>query len=166
MEIVGPAAEPTAALRFTCPSCGRKYATKPGLAGKKIRCKGCGAGVRVPEGDANSIVEPSRPAMKTRGGTDDPTTPPRPARDNVAVAAVRPGADDGTGGSSSLLDELASLEGVKRPRRAEAILPSRAEVMEQVRQKVAEQEAVETQKQVEKVKKKKKKKQPSSTELG
>jgi hypothetical protein len=157
MEIIGAAVEPTAALRFTCPSCGRKYATKPGMAGKKIRCKGCGEGVRVPAGDADSVLGPSRPAMKADGGTIDATSPP-PAGDRPTVAAARPGAVDGAGGSSSLLDELASLEGVRRPRRVEAVLPSRAEVMEQVRQKVAEQEAVETQKKAEKAKKKKKKK--------
>ena len=44
---VGDSAE-SSVVRFKCPSCGMKYATKPEMAGKKIRCKGCGAGVRVP----------------------------------------------------------------------------------------------------------------------
>src|SRR5262249_20743970 len=43
-------------LKFRCPSCRRKFATKPELAGQKIRCTGCGVGVRVPwaeEGEAS-----------------------------------------------------------------------------------------------------------------
>ena len=63
------------------------------------------------------------------------------------------------------LGDIASLAGTKRLRRAESVLSSRSELMEQVRQQVAEEEedeAVATQKQVAKVKKKKKKKKYSS----
>src|SRR5262245_12894881 len=61
------AAGPPPVLRFACPACGRKFATKPALAGQKIRCTGCGAGVRVPQGDATPAAPASRPVLQTFG---------------------------------------------------------------------------------------------------
>jgi DNA-directed RNA polymerase subunit RPC12/RpoP len=134
---------PTAALKFACPSCGRKFATKPELAGKKVKCNGCGAAVQVPGGKTASVAsESSRPAMKTFG---------------PASGATASGPED-----SSLLDELAALEGQSRRSRAEAVLPSRSEVMQQVREKVAEEEAIKAQKAAATAKKKKRKKKSSS----
>jgi hypothetical protein len=74
---------------------------------------------------------------------------------------VPSGADDAEG-DSSLLDELASIQGVKRPDRPGSVLSSRAELVGKVLDEAAEQEAVETQKTVEKAKKKKKKKKKGS----
>ena len=80
-------------VRFRCPSCRRKFATKAGLAGKKIRCTGCGAGVRVPEGDEDTAAQPSRPAFPP--GVDAPaaTDRSRPARglEPAALSAAREG---------------------------------------------------------------------------
>ena len=59
---------------------------------------------------------------------------------------------------SPLLDELGWVKSTKRPRTAEPVLSSRTELMEQVRQKAAEEEAVASEKKAEKVKKTKKKK--------
>lgn len=151
----GATAQPEAAIRFTCPACGRKYSTKPAFIGKKIRCTGCGAGVRVPGGDSDSAAEPSRVALKTTAGTEA-VAPPRAARDR-ATAAVG-GASD----PSSLLDDLAAVEGTKRPKHAGAVLPSRSVGLEQARQKAAEEAAVEEEQKVEKAKKKKKKKKKKS----
>jgi hypothetical protein len=149
-ETVGAADVPVTVLRFACPSCGRKYATKPEMAGKKIRCNRCGAGVRVPGGDATSVALSSQTEIKTDDiDTAAPTGPDR-------GRATRAG--DRAGKTSSLLDDLASIQGVKRPERAESVLPSRAEAMELVRQRVADQEAVEAQKKEEKAKKKRRKK--------
>lgn len=137
-------------VRFLCPACGRKYATKAELAGKKIRCNGCGAGVRVPEPGAAS-----HPAMKTFGEGSTAAAVASSTRTPAPVAAE--GGDDGL----ALLDGLAALEESKRSKRVEAVLPSRSVVMEQVRQKAAEQEAATAVKQQEKAKKKRKKKKHS-----
>lgn len=142
---VGNSAE-LSVVRFKCPSCGLKYATKPELAGKKIRCKSCGAGVRVPE------AESSQSTIETGKSSSHRTTSKRPDADRVPPSSH--GEDD----ALPLLDDLAALEGVKRHKRAEAVLPSRSEAMEQVRQKVAEQEAADTLKREENAKKKRKKK--------
>ena len=157
----GDSPEPTPMVRFACPSCGRKFATKAELAGKKVRCNGCGAGVRVPQGDDASVLARSKPMLKTFGAPDPVMAPPRSTRDQSARAEVRSAPAIEVGDPTSLLDEIASIEGMKRPRRAESILPSRSEMMEQVREKVAEQEAVETEKKVEKARKKKKRKKHS-----
>ncbi len=146
METVGEAGP--ARLRFACPSCGRKYATRPDMAGKKIRCNNCGGGVWVPQADGSPSAPPSRPALKTFGKVDGSNATPHEEHEDTG--------DPGDG--SSLLDGLASIEGVKRRKKAEAILPSRTEAMEQVRQKVAEQEAAQAQKDADKAKKKKRKK--------
>lgn len=38
-------------ISFSCPECGRKYDLKDELAGKKIKCRGCEAAIRVPDND-------------------------------------------------------------------------------------------------------------------
>ena len=72
------------------------------------------------------------------------------------AAVLRPSVADDVADSSPALEELASLHGIKVPRHAGTVLPSRAEVMEQVRQQAAEQTAA-AQEKAETVKKKKKK---------
>lgn len=139
-------------VRFKCPSCGLKYATKPDLAGKKIRCKGCGAGVRVP--GSSIAAESSRSTMKTSGSSSHAMASKRPDKARVS--------SDGEDDNLSLLADLAALEGVKGRNSAEAVVPSRSEAMEQVRQKVAEEEAVEALKKEAKAKKKRKKKKGTS----
>ena len=76
METVGEAVPPPPALKFRCPSCNRKFATKPELAGQKVRCNGCGAGVRVPWADEESVNQTSRTGVKSYAGRDES----RPAR--------------------------------------------------------------------------------------
>ena len=46
-----------AGTRFTCDGCGRSYAWKEQLAGKRVRCK-CGTTMTVPEAQAESQLEP------------------------------------------------------------------------------------------------------------
>ena len=150
-------------LRFACPGCGRKYATKPTLAGKKIRCNGCGAGVRVPGWDPVLVSQPSRPALKTFGVDDIPANAARPVARQKAPALGLSESVHEMVDPSSLLDDLASIEGVKAPKRVSAVLPSRAEALELARLKAEEQQVVEAQKEEVKVKKKKKKKKRSST---
>ncbi len=119
METVGGPAEPVPApvVRFRCPSCGRKFATKPEMAGKKIACNRCGAGVRVPGGDAaDDVPSSSRPAMTAHAGAADATAPSRPDRGRAARGVVPPADEDDSTDSSLMFAEIASDEEVKSPR--------------------------------------------------
>jgi len=140
-------------LRFACPACGRKYATKASLAGKKIRCSRCGAGVRVPVGDAIAVGEASRSATPAPALSDASMAPPLLDRNPQPVGYTLADGGDAPDRASSLLEELAPSESAPR-RRAAVVLSSRAEMMEQVRQ----QAAVETSKDADQAKRAKKKK--------
>jgi hypothetical protein len=158
MEVVGGETESGLAIRFTCPACGRNFATKPTLAGQKIRCTGCGGGVRVPGSESIVAVNPSRVVLSANSTSS--LAPVQIARE--AIVAPAPSAAIEEDRSMSLREQLASVGGLKRRRSTTVALPSRAETMEQVRQEVAEQEAVATQKAVEKAKRAKKKKHKKS----
>ncbi len=163
METVGEPVVPALNLKFRCPSCGRKFATKPELAGKKIRCTSCGAGVAYPQGEANFVANSAQSPTNSFGGAGASTSPPRSDRDLTCSrpTSVR-GRDDEEADSAPLEVDLAKIQESKRPRRASTVLPSRAELMEQVRQQVAEQAVVETKQKAEKTAKKKKRKKKSS----
>lgn len=130
------------------------------MAGQKIRCKDCGAGVRVPAPGTSPTTAATAAASQAAAKTGETARAPK-STPALAVSSES-GTADGSDDSLALLNDLAALEGGKRGHRAEAVLPSRTEAMEQVRQKVAEQEAVETQKKAEKAKRRKKKKKGSS----
>ena len=51
--------------RFTCPGCRKKYRWKPDLAGRKVRCAGCEAKLRVPAqgGGEAELLEPPPPPL-------------------------------------------------------------------------------------------------------
>lgn len=161
METIGPPVTTEPVVTFRCPACNRKFTARAALVGKKIRCSGCGAGVRVPQLDGSPPPEPSRPAPMTFGAVDGavrPTPPsqargasPAPTRDRTSAAAL---------GMSPMLEDLASIDGIKPPRHAGTVLPSRSESMEQVRQQVA-QETASAQEKAKKALKKKKKKRKS-----
>jgi predicted RNA-binding Zn-ribbon protein involved in translation (DUF1610 family) len=143
---------PPPVVTFRCPACQRKFVTKAELAGKKIRCSGCGAGVRVPaaQGQGGAAARPSRPALETfwaNGGAQSP-----------AAAASRPKANGDGDDMSSALHELASIEGIEAPSRAGTALSSRSQMLDQARQQSAAQAAEEEEEEKEKKKKKKKKK--------
>jgi DNA-directed RNA polymerase subunit RPC12/RpoP len=150
METVGPAPPPPLAVTFRCPSCQRKFSTKPEMAGKKIRCNGCGKGVRVPQVDLEPAGQTSRTEMNRGSGSDHVQAPTRPA------------AESGDTQASPLLDELGWTKTSKRSKSHETVLPSRAEMMERVREKVAEEQAVETEKALRHAKKRKRKRKGSS----
>jgi DNA-directed RNA polymerase subunit RPC12/RpoP len=146
------AESPPALVKFRCPTCQQVSEARAELAGEKVQCSGCGAGIRVPAAKGAPAQSP-RPALKTFGAADGATT---------TAAPGRPKADGGAGGLSYALEELASIEGVEAPRRAGKVLPSRSETMEQVRQQ-ATASAVAEDDQPEKKKKKKKKKKRKKT---
>jgi hypothetical protein len=159
METVGPASPPPLAVTFRCPSCQRKFSTKPEMAGKKIRCNGCGKGVRVPQDDLEPVGQTSRTATNHDSASNEMRAPARGPR---AQVDVRPPAESGTIQTSPLLDELGWTKTSERPKSHATVLPSRAELMEQVREKVAEEEAVETKKKIQHAKKRKKRRKGSS----
>ena len=49
-------------IRFDCADCGKEYKVPAKFAGKKVKCKKCGAKIRVPEegADSNSEKTPSK----------------------------------------------------------------------------------------------------------
>ncbi len=78
-----------------CPACGQKYSAGPELAGKKIRCRGCGGGVRIPEATASappapaapraaapSTSKPAPPKVATAPKPTPPKPPPPPPDDD------------------------------------------------------------------------------------
>ncbi len=162
METTDAAEPPATSVRFRCPACRRKFATKAELAGKKIRCTGCGAGVRVPQGDESLVLQPLRPTPETDESNDVLTARSRPAREfGPRAGAASPGAGQEAEESSSMLEDLASIEGVKPPRRSGTSLTSRSRLMERVRQE-ADEAAAAKQEKAEKIKKKRKKRKKNS----
>jgi hypothetical protein len=197
METIGSAEPPKAVVKFRCPACNRKFATKAELAGKKIRCTGCGAGVRVPESEpiywsdddapgpaqsgqsrapkvspptymgTDAVQAPPAPGLGRPPGVAAPThyqadalPPPVPGR-APAAGVLRPSTPNGPDGPAPMLDELASLDRIKAVKHAGTVLTSRAEMMEHVRQKAAEENFAAHEK-TKKTKKKKKKRRKKS----
>ena len=117
----------------------------------------------MPSGDTNFVANSAQSPTNSFGGTGPSTTPPRSDRDLPVRADVNAWSDDEEADSAPLEVDLAKIQESKRPRRASTVLPSRAELMEQVRQQVAEQAVVETKQKAEKTAKKKKKKKKSSS---
>jgi DNA-directed RNA polymerase subunit RPC12/RpoP len=177
-----PAVARAIVVKFACPACGRKFATKPELAGQKIRCSRCGKGVRIPQGDTNLVTTSAQSQTKSLVSDDSRAPLPRPASDISARAEVRPRANDdgtrhdelsvspakpsargeydGVNAASSDVD-LTKLREARQRRPAETVLPSRAELLEQVRKTAAEQDVVDPGPKAKKTKKKKKRKKTS-----
>jgi transposase-like protein len=212
------------AVRFACPVCGRSFATKPALAGQKIRCSGCKAGVRVPAANAfpvehasrvvlNGLSGSSRAIARTTGSPSGvmppaghrmsdsdawdfpldgdsassrsmgPTTERRsrvgPAAGDTIANARRAPLQGDSGFSHSIApahgvairddgaqterdpllsnDQLEAIGGLTRREQAAVVLTSRGEMMEQVLQETARQDAAEITKNAEKAKKAKRK---------
>ncbi len=162
MEAVGAAPPPPRTVTFRCPSCRRKFATKPEMAGKKIRCNGCGKGVRVPQGDEEPVGLTSRSGTSRDSESNELEAQAQLARRDSTQVDARPAAENAAIHTSPLLDELGWTKTSRRPKSHATVLPSRAELMEQVREKVAEEEAVATEKKIQHAKKRKKKRKGSS----
>jgi DNA-directed RNA polymerase subunit RPC12/RpoP len=164
---------PPQRLKFRCPSCRRKFSTKADMAGQKIRCTGCGAGVRVPWAEEASEMPSSQPAVAVFAKSDeiaiaseprrvDPVRPDVPRLD-VARAVARSASAPAPSLMTPELDAIASLDGSGRRRRAESVLSPRSSMLELARQQAAEEEAAETQRAVAKDPKKKKKKKKKNS---
>jgi DNA-binding beta-propeller fold protein YncE len=53
-------------LAMTCPGCERRLRAHPGLAGKKVKCPGCGQAVPVPPSAEPPASGPGRPESRSR----------------------------------------------------------------------------------------------------
>lgn len=62
---------------IVCPACGQRYSVGPELAGKKIRCRGCGGGVRIP-GAPGSGSAPPAPPKRAAPSAPKAAAPPKP----------------------------------------------------------------------------------------
>jgi hypothetical protein len=111
------------------------------------------AGARVPAGNSFQVANaPSIVRSANSGGSyASPPAPPTTAPVWSAPANIPSVAP-------TLREKIESIGGLDHRQPTAVVLPSRAETMEQVRQEVAEQDAVATKKQAEKAKRAKKKK--------
>jgi hypothetical protein len=90
METTGePTPAPPRFLKFRCPSCNRKFATKPELAGQKIRCNRCGAGVRIPWADEDSDAPAPQPVVAAYADVHHEPAPQQPIRGDVGRVDLR-----------------------------------------------------------------------------
>ena len=80
---------PPPRVKFRCPACRRKFATKPEMAGQKIRCTGCGAGVRVPHPDGAVEMPSSQPGVFEFALSDELPIAAELPRSDVARADAR-----------------------------------------------------------------------------
>jgi len=141
---------------FACPACGRKYSSKPELAGKKIRCGGCGGGVRVPGGDAVVTAPTSSRTLKTFGADEKDQKPARQPRAGAPRAATSSAV-----GEPDEIDSLFELVTASVVPKAESagVALSQAEMLERARQHAIARGAITDEPEIDKpVKKKKKKK--------
>ncbi len=69
------------AIAFSCPSCEHRLKVKDELAGRKVKCPGCGGGVLVPavenEEEVAAPARPARPSRQTREAPDEEEDRPR-----------------------------------------------------------------------------------------
>ncbi len=68
------------AIVLNCPGCGKRYEIESALAGKKSRCKQCGAIFRIPADGREDAAAPPVPEQTGVGGTAPSMTSSSPAR--------------------------------------------------------------------------------------
>lgn len=90
-------------IDFSCPQCARRYRVKQELAGKNAKCGQCGHKMPIPTATAPVLAT----ATSIAGGSQKPAfqKAASPANDSDRLAAAEIGADLGTGGVNSWLDE-------------------------------------------------------------
>jgi hypothetical protein len=161
-------APPPERLKFRCPSCRRKFSTKVEMAGQKIRCTGCGAGVRVPWAEEAAEMPSSQPAVAVFARSDEISVAPEPRRVepvrsdvprlDIGSVIARPAGAAAPSLITPELEAIASLDGSVKGRRAESVLSPRSAMLELGRQQAAEEEAAETERPIARDPRKKKKK--------
>jgi len=71
-----------------CPACEQRYSVGPELAGKKIRCRGCGGGVRIPGATGSAPPAPPKRAAASApkaAASSKPEVAPAPPEDDFDV---------------------------------------------------------------------------------
>jgi hypothetical protein len=103
--------------KFGCDGCNRKFAWKPELAGKMMRCK-CGAVLAVPRGETAAAAVSPMPAAVAMATPARPAAPvmPRVARSTAVKAPVESDPEDGP----SLDDLYAFADEAEKARQAAA----------------------------------------------
>jgi hypothetical protein len=71
------------AISTTCPACGRTYKVDDKWAGKKLRCKECGAVMDVPGGAPGMAPTPLKPPAHAAAPRSTPARPPAQRRSPV-----------------------------------------------------------------------------------
>jgi len=66
-------------IAFSCPACAKKLTVKPELAGKKIKCPGCGHVMEAPAAPAAVASQARRMAVDGGGWAGSPGQLPTPA---------------------------------------------------------------------------------------
>src|SRR5438128_2336229 len=94
-------------ISITCAACGKQYVVNDALAGKKVRCKACGATVLV----AASAAPPASATERTRAplGAPKPKTAAAPVKAAVQKAKPAPRAAPPPAASEDAIDDLDSL---------------------------------------------------------
>jgi WD40 repeat protein/anti-sigma factor RsiW len=93
-----------ATVGFTCPHCGKGLRCKAELAGKKVKCPGCGKPAPVPAPQAQK--QTTAPASADAGGTLPPRdTEVRSSAVNLQTDAPRKDQPPGSGGTGTEGDE-------------------------------------------------------------
>jgi hypothetical protein len=59
-------------IQATCPSCGKQYELPDQAAGKKAKCKACGAVMPIPAAKGGTSAKPDKPKKKKPARDDDP----------------------------------------------------------------------------------------------
>jgi DNA-directed RNA polymerase subunit RPC12/RpoP len=159
MESIVEPAQPKAPqrLKFRCPACRRKFATKHEMAGQKIRCTGCGAGVRVPwaEEAGESDAPSSQPAVAVFDKSDEIALAPEPPRRDpvradvprvdVTRAVTKPAKVESPIVKTKTpdFDAIAYLDTIGGSKPSEPSLATRASMIELARNRAAEESVMD-----------------------
>lgn len=104
-------------------TCGKALRVKDELAGKAVKCPGCGQPVRVPGGPAagSAATKPARPAAKPASPAAKPARP-------VTQPVAKPTASPNSGANSSAMSDLFAEEGMDQ--HVSSICPNCTAVMQ------------------------------------
>src|SRR4051812_3268206 len=101
----------SAAPRITCSGCGKSYAWKPELAGKRVKCK-CGTVMSVPDAmDAAPPPPPQEEDLYDFAPSSEPVKPAKAPRVPLAPLAPR----GGGGTSAGMSVATAGVGTIPRP---------------------------------------------------
>lgn len=101
-------------IRFNCADCGKEYKVPAKFAGKKVKCKKCGAKIRVPDGDEAESA-PKTPSKKVKSASSSARTEKKVASTKVSKKTPKTSAKvlkKSSGGTEII--EIPDLEAEKK----------------------------------------------------